>query len=366
MRRPTVLLLTALLGGQLALALVFALTGSDHAAFNAKEPLLAFDPAKIDQIAIDDDAGHSVALQKQDGKWVIPASSGFPADQARVESFLSRLAALKKGWPVAETASAAERFKLTEKVHDRRIVLTSGGAKAGELLIGTSPTYRQVHARLADAPAIYAVDFAAYDAGSEADAWMNHDLLDTPRNKIASIAVGDVTLDGKDGKFALAGLGKDDKPLADKIDSLVSALAHPLYDAVQGKGKDALAKVDTPDVTATVKRTDGSALTYRYKKDAAGGVYLFASSAQDYLFRVANDKIKPVVEAKRAELLEAPKPKPEAKPENVPQAVQTPAPEANTSEVKSPEAAAPAGAPAGAKNDSQASHGDAAPTGHGS
>ncbi|WP_316232988.1 hypothetical protein [Bradyrhizobium sp. SZCCHNPS2010] len=114
-------------------------------------------------------------------------------------------------------------------------------------------------------------------------------------------------------------------------------------------------------------KIDPKPATYRYKKDAAGGVYLFASSAQDYLFRIANDKIKPVVEAKRAALLEAPKPKPEAKPENAPQAVQNPAPEASTSETKTPEAkAAPAAAPDGAKNDSQASHGDVAPTGHGS
>ncbi|CCE08422.1 exported hypothetical protein [Bradyrhizobium sp. STM 3843] len=364
MRRPTVLLLTALLGGQLALALVIARTGSDHAAFSAKDPLLAFEPAKIDQIAIDDDAGHAVTLDKQNGEWVIPASAGFPADQGRVESFLSQLAALKRGLPVAETAGAAERFKLTEKVHDRRVVLTSGGQKVGELLIGTSPTYRQVHARLSGAPAIYVVDFAAYDAESDAAAWMNHGLLDTPRNKIASIAVGDVTLDGKDGKFALAGLTQDDKPLADKIDSLVGAVAHPLFDAVQGKGKDALAKVDDPDVTATVKRADGSSVTYRYKKDA--GFYLFASSAQDYLFRVADDKIKPVIEAKRAALIEAPKPKLDAKPETAPQAQQTQAPETKAQETKAPEPnGAPKAAPDGARSDTQASHGDAPPTGHG-
>jgi hypothetical protein len=130
MRRLAILLM-ALLGGQLALALSFALTGSDHVAFEVKEPLLTFEPAKIDRIAIDDDAGNSVALEKQDGKWAIPCSAGFPANQASVDSFLSRLAALKKGWPVAETEAAAERFKLTEAVHNRRVVLNSNGRKVG-------------------------------------------------------------------------------------------------------------------------------------------------------------------------------------------------------------------------------------------
>jgi len=340
MRRPIVLVLTGLLGAQLALALAVAFTRSDHAAFAAKEPLLAFQPAKIDQIAIDDDAGKQVELQKQGGKWVIPSSSSFPADQAKVESFLNKLAALKKGWPVAETTAAAERFKVTEKIHDRRVVLSSGGSKAAELLIGTSPSYRQVHVRAGDGAGIYTVELAAYDAGSSADTWMDHGLLDTPRDKIASITLGDVTIEGKDGKFTLAGLTKDEKPLPDKIDALASAIAHPLFDAVQGKGKDALAQADKPDLEAVVKRTDGSSVTYRYKKDPAGGGYLFASSAQDYLFRVADAEVAPIVQTKRTALIEAPKPAPDAS-----HGDQTP-------ETK----AEPQAAPEAPKNDAQASH----------
>jgi uncharacterized protein DUF4340 len=336
MRRPIVLVLTALLGAQLALALAVAFTRSDHAAFDAKEPLLAFQPAKVDQLAIDDDAGKQVELKRQGVQWVIPSSVGFPADQAKVEAFLNRLAALKKGWPVAETAAAAERFKVTEKSHDRRVVLSSGGSKVGELLIGTSPTYRQVHVRAGDAPGIYTVELAAYDAGSGADTWMNRGLIDTPRDKIASIVLGDITIDGKDGKFTLAGLTKDEKPLPDKIDALASALAHPLFDAVQGKGKDALAQLEKPDVEAVVKRSNGSSVIFRYKKDPAGGGYLFASSAQDYLFRVADAEVAPIVQAKRAALIEAPKPAPEAKPDTK---------------------AEPQAAPDGSRSDAQASHG---------
>ena len=348
MKRLPVLLLTALLAGQLALALSFVLTGSDHAVFAAKEPLLAFEPAKIDRIAIDDDAGNSVVLERHDGKWVIPSFSDFPASQAGVETLLSQLAALKKGWPVAETQAAAERFKLTDKLHDRRVVLTSGGKKVGELLIGTSPSFRQVHARVADAAAIYTVEFAEYDAGASADAWMDRDALDTPRDKIASITVGDVTIDGKDGKFTLAGLTKDDKPLPDKIDALVSAIAHPMFDAVQGKGKDALTRADNPEITVALKRTDGGSVTYRYRKEATGDGYVFASSAQDYLFHVKNDSIAPIVQAKRAALIDVPKP--DAKPDNPSETKAEPAPQAP---------AGPQGTPGG--HDTQAAHGAESP-----
>ncbi|MGJ4900802.1 DUF4340 domain-containing protein [Bradyrhizobium sp. HKCCYLS2058] len=311
------ILLTALLGGQLALALTFAVNRSDHAAFDAKEPLVAFAPAKVDQVAIDDDAGHTVTLARKDGKWVIPALADFPADTTKVNGLLDRIAGLKKGWPIAKTEAAAERFKVTEKVHERRVVLTSGGSRVGELLVGTSPAYRQVHVRAGDASPVFAVELATYDIGAEPSAWMQHDMLDTPRDKIASVNVGDVTIDGKDGKFTLAGLGKDEKPRPDKIDALVSAMAHPPFDNVRGKGKAALAQTDAPDVTVTLKRTDGSALTYRYKKDAGGG-YLFTRSAEDYLFHVNADAAAPVVQATRAALIEPPKPDkaPDAKSSN--------------------------------------------------
>ncbi|XUM19574.1 DUF4340 domain-containing protein [Bradyrhizobium oligotrophicum S58] len=301
------ILLTALLGGQLALALTFAVNRSDHAAFDAKEPLVAFAPAKVDQVAIDDDAGHTVTLARKDGKWVIPALADFPADTTKVNGLLDRIAGLKKGWPIAKTDAAAERFKVTEKVHERRVVLTSGGSRVGELLVGTSPAYRQVHVRAGDASPVYAVELATYDIGAEPGAWMQHDMLDTPRDKIASVNVGDVTIEGKDGKFTLAALGQDEKPRPDKIDALISAMAHPLFDGVRGKGKAALTQTDAPDVTVTLKRTDGSELTYRYKKDPGGG-YLFTRSAEDYLFHVNADAASPLVQTTRATLIEPPKP----------------------------------------------------------
>jgi hypothetical protein len=329
MKRPA-LILTGVLAAQLGLALLLTFRGSDNAAFEAKEPLLAFDTAKIDQIAIDENAANSVILDKLDGKWVIPSFAGFPADQAKVEGMLSQLAGLKKGWPVAETAGAAERFKLTENSHDRRIALKSGGKTAGDIFIGTSPSFRQVHARVGGSDKIYAVEISAYDAGARAEEWINRDFLGIPQDKIASISLGDIKLEGKDGKFTLAGLVEGEKPLEGKIQALVRAVSHPVFDAVQGKGKEALAQLEDPTFEIALTRTDGTSLTYKYKKEAAGGAYIFASSAHAYVFRAAENSISAIAGAKREALLQqsAPKPVPETKaapkPEPPPAAVHEP------------------------------------------
>ena len=149
MKRFT-LVLTALLAVQVVLASVLLLSGPSDEAFRAEEPLLAFEAEKVDQIAIDETGGSSVTLKKVDGKWVIPGMADFPADQQRVVSLVDTLAGLKKGWPVATSSEAAERFKLTEANHVRRVALKSGEDELGTLLIGSSPTYRQAHIRAAE------------------------------------------------------------------------------------------------------------------------------------------------------------------------------------------------------------------------
>jgi len=303
--------LGAALALQLALAAVIWGLGTDNGAFKAKDPVLAFDPAKIDRIEIDEDAGKRVALVKKDNAWVIPAMADFPAEGTKVSGLLSKLAGLKKGWPVASTSEAAKRFKVTEETHERRIVLKSGGSAVGEILIGSSPTFRQAHIRAANDSNIYNAAFALYDAGSRGEDWMDRALLNLPQDKIASIAIGGVTLERKDGTFKLAGLAEGEKQDETAIYRLVGALTSPAFDAVVGKGPDALAKLDPPSFEVSIKKADGTATVLKYKQEAAGGAYLFASSANGYVFRVSEASIEPIVKAKREALIQAPK-KPDA------------------------------------------------------
>jgi hypothetical protein len=312
MKRFT-LILIAVLAVQLTLALALTFTGSNYAAFKADEPLLAFDKSKIDEIAIDESGGKSVTLKKAAGEWIVPGLSGFPAAEAPVTSLLTKLAELKKGWPVATTSDAAERFKVTDKKHERRIVLSSGGEKQAELLLGESPAFKQIYARAADDNAIYNVAMATYEAGAAGEDWMQRNFLSIPIDKTASIAMGDIVIEkGKDGKFAVAGLSADQQSKKSEVDRLIGAVIHARFDSVEGKGKEALAKLGAPDIQITVKRTEGAPVIYKYKKDAKGDDYLFASSEHDYLFRVSKTNADPIVTAKRDKLIE-PKKQEEAK-----------------------------------------------------
>ncbi len=299
--------LAAVLGFQLALAIVLWSLSTDHTAFRAKDPLLAFDPAKVDRIEIAESGANSVGLVKEDGNWTIPSFAGFPADGAKVTGLLTKLNALKKGWPVASSAEAAKRFKVAADAYERRIVLKSGGNAIGEILLGTSPAFKQISARAGDDSHVYSAAFAVYEAGARGEDWTDRSLLNIPQEQIVSIAIGDVTLDRKDGKFVLSGLAEGQKPNETAIYRLVGALTYPAFDAVVGKGSEALAKVNEPSIEVTLKRTSGTPIVLKYKKEAAGGAYLFTSSANGFLFRASEAAIEPVAKAKRDALIEAPK-----------------------------------------------------------
>ncbi len=299
--------LAAVLGIQLVLAAVLWSLGSDHTAFRAKEPLLAFDPAKVDRIEIDESGANSVTLAKENGSWVIPSFAGFPAASGKVTALLTKIAGLKKGWPVASSAEAATRFKVTDDAHERRIVLKSSGKALGEILLGTAPSFKQTHIRAGNGRNVYSAAFASYDAATRGEEWMDRSILTIAQDQIASIALGDVMLERKDGKFVLSGLAPGEKPNETAIYRLVGALTNPAFDAVAGKGAEALAKVSEPSIEVTVKLTAGTPIVLKYKKEAAGGAYLFASSANAFLFRASEAAIEPIVTAKRSALIEAPK-----------------------------------------------------------
>src|SRR5262245_25285155 len=145
MKRP-IFIFGGLLAVQLGVAAALSMNGSSHAAFKAQEPLLAFDPGKIGRVEIDENGANPVTLAKREGHWTVASMSGFPANDEEVQDLLKKLAALKKGWPVATSNEARQRFKVTDAAHERRIVLKEEDKTVGEVLLGSSPSFRQTHA----------------------------------------------------------------------------------------------------------------------------------------------------------------------------------------------------------------------------
>ncbi len=166
------------------------------------EPFLSFDVEAVDSLTIGNDES-SVRIVKADDAWQLPDS--VPADASKVESVLEKLANVSGGWPVATSASTAERFEVTEGHHQRHLTLHAGEDVVADIYLGTSPGYRKAHARRVDDDDVYAITFSNYEAGVKASDWLDKSLL-RPRGALAAIRREDAfeLTKGEDGGWTAA------------------------------------------------------------------------------------------------------------------------------------------------------------------
>ena len=145
---------------QLVLAAILTFSGRDTGAFASKEPLLDLTLAKVDKITIVEEGKPALVLNKKGENWLIPGYFGFPVDQEKLGKVTDKLFGITKSWPVATTGAAWKRFKVSGDKFERKIVFSKADFVLNTLYIGSSPSYRKVHARLKDQDEVYSIEFS--------------------------------------------------------------------------------------------------------------------------------------------------------------------------------------------------------------
>ena len=299
-----IFILSGLLAIQLILTAAVTLTGEDYEAFQAEEKVLSFDKKEVDGLRIEDGTD-SVSLKKQEGKWLLPESGDFPANQSSVEQLLSNLATLKKGWPVAKTRSALRRFKVDEEQFERKLVLLSGDEAQATLYVGTSPGFRKVHIRPANGDEVYAVMFNTWDAAAKADEWIDKDVLTLEESDLDRVEMPGVVLHWKDGKPKVADLGEKEQTNEKESRSLLGKLTKLRIQSVLGTEIKPEYRQDEPALEVKITRKGGEVLNYRFSKSEDASYYILKRSDLDHYFKVAEYTLNPIKETTREKLVQA-------------------------------------------------------------
>jgi hypothetical protein len=165
-------LLLALLGAQLLLvALVLLGTSGDEEA----RPFLALDAEKITRITVSGAEGAAVELIRAESGWTL--GDGLPADADKVQGVIDKLTQGQATWPVATSADSRERFEVTAESHQRRVSFAAGDEVLAEVYLGTSPGFRQVHARVEGDDDVYSIDFAVHELPVDDGDWLDRSLF---------------------------------------------------------------------------------------------------------------------------------------------------------------------------------------------
>jgi hypothetical protein len=294
-------LLTVLLAVQ-AVLIIYSYSGSRQET-GAGELLVPLDTASVDHITVVGDDEKQVILEKRKGNWILPDHYEVIADSSRVNELLGKIAALKAGWPVATTASAALRFHVADDRFKRKLVLREKEKKT-ILYLGDSAGVRSAYLRREGSSDVFRGNLASYDFPTDPDKWLNPALLKLDEKEIVELKINDLTLVRENDDFFLkdAGERKTKKSVAK---NMVTALTDLKVDGVLGRKEDPAYKLDKPVLDVVVKNKDGSTVEYRFARDEkTDNNYVLKCSSRNEYFRIALWRINTLLDTKRADLLE--------------------------------------------------------------
>lgn len=283
-------ILAIVLGLQVVLAIALGVRGDRLAPAHSDAALVAADLKTVDRVVLDGpvkseapaDAASApapgrVEIVKRDGHWVLPGYHDAPADAARLQALLDRLTSTPRGFPVAKTPDARERFKVADKDYERRLVASVGDKPAAIVYVGAAQGLRKSTARTAQDDVVYAVDLPIQDLATTPSEWLDAGLL-----KLDAAGLTEIVLAAKDRPpLTLTRAVNKDKPQeaatwqgsgmpADK--RVDPKLATALTDAMAGikvnavLGTEARPEWQTPELTLNFKGAQGAASSWTIYK----------------------------------------------------------------------------------------------------
>ena len=305
LRTPLALGLAVLLGIQLLAAIALSLGDRGSLAPAALDsPLLTFDPKAVTAVRIAGGDGTAVTLARGDQGWLIADLGDFPADGAKVESLIDKLAGLKRPLPVGTSPEALKRHKVADDDLERRVTLESGDTAVATLLLGDSPGFRRLFARPAGDPAVYDLDLPLSDVPNRADDWLARDTLQVGREAIGRIAASGWTLvKGEDGWQIQ---GSDQPPDQTAVDDLLARIANLSYRGVLGTEDKPQYDQGAPTLEIEIGLSDGKTRQYRVSKVKDGPDFVLKASDRPWYFRLSELDLEGLKDLSLSKLTGAP------------------------------------------------------------
>lgn len=298
--KRTIIFLSLLLLTQLAVAAGLRFSGTTQNAARKTAKLLSIDSAQIDEITMSDADNAVITLEKTADGWMLPEHFKARAATAKVDNLLSTLTGLVRPWPVAKTTDARKRFKVDEQNFERKLTFSAHGKTQSTLLLGSSPGFRKVHARIDGEEQIYDIPFSTFQASVKPEDWVDRQQLQLKTDDISAIELPDCRLVRSTDKLELTQLDKDEQTNQKQARKLLQTLANLQVSDVFGPAEQPLPNPVTLRFKLTLK--DGSNRDYAFAKgDKADEAELQVSGFPN-LFTVRGDLLKELAGFSRGNL----------------------------------------------------------------
>jgi Domain of unknown function (DUF4340) len=313
LRTPLALGLAVLLGIQLLAAIALSLGDRGSLAPAALDsPLLTFDPKAVTAVRIAGGDGTAVTLARGDQGWLIADLGDFPADGAKVDALLDKLAGLKRPLPVGTSAEALKRHKVADDDLERKVTLESGDTAVATLLLGDSPGFRRIFARPAGDAAVYDLDLPLSDVSNRTDDWLARDTLQLGREAIGRIAASGWTLVKGESGWKLEGSEK--APVQSVVDDLLTRIANLSYRGVLGTEDKPEYGQGSPVLELDIELLKGESRSYRVSQIKDGQDFVLKVSDRPWYFKLSEFDLEGLKDLSLSKLTGAPSAEQDAAP----------------------------------------------------
>lgn len=303
--------LSLLLVVQIALSVALISRANKLDAFTSDEPLLG-DLSSVNKIAIFEKDQPTLNFEKVNNQWVLSDKKDLALSAEKLKPLTETLMQSKKSFPVGKTTLAAKQFKAVEGDFERKIVFSKDDAAIKTLFVGSSPTFKKVHARVDGDDNTYVISANAYELSTKPLDWFDKEFLQIPQNKIAKIIMGNLTLVEKDGKLEVDGLKENEETNQTEVGSLVQKLSRLTFVDLLTEEQFAAVK-DKPVLDYSIQTKDNESFNFKFFGPLEDDFFAGKVDKYPYYFKFRKSGLDTAKESNREKVVQLKK-----APESVP------------------------------------------------
>jgi hypothetical protein len=183
--------------------------------------------------------GETTVIEKRaDGAWGVASMRGYPVQETKLRGLFAGLTELRLAEKRTNDPAMLSRLGLDDAGADSVRVLDGKGQPVAALIVGHQRTRPkggdQVYVRLPGDNQAWLAD-GGLPADADPAKWLNRDVLNIARDRIASVVSGDLTFGMVDGKFALTAPAGHPRLEDYKIGDVARALETVTFEAVKAE-----------------------------------------------------------------------------------------------------------------------------------
>ena len=282
-------LLSGLLVFQVILVALFSLGGSSLEAYKSDRKLLELHFADLNKVQIEVPEKEVIILEKNAEKWILPNASNFPVSSEKLESLVNNLFEMQRPFPVGSTKSAAKKLQVADNDFQKKVTFFKEKEEVA-LLLGTSPNFKRIHARVSGEDEIYAINLNTYDIPNEDKAWYDPNALNFNLETIKAFQVSELEVKKEGGNYSISSEVPEGKELNQaETSSLFSKVAKVRFSDVlkdfSKKDFDKLSKIVTYQVV-----TNTEAININVRGPYKDNFYVLFQSNLPFYFKVTKER----------------------------------------------------------------------------